>query len=166
MRMTKPPTPKQEERVPDTGHRTQLRLLVALLTLASLWVARSFLLELAWAVTLAVALWPLYRRALARRAKPGPSILVPLGFTIATGLVVMMPIALVAVEAARDSDAAVQWLNHAQSAGIAAPAWLDRVPMVGSRLALWWQANLATPAGASAFIGGLDTSETAGWVRV
>jgi predicted PurR-regulated permease PerM len=166
MRMTKPPTRGQEERAPDAAHRTQMRLLVALLTLASLWVARSFLLELAWAATLAIALWPLYRRALDRLRPKGPPILIPLGFTLATGLVVMMPIALVAVEAARDSQAAVQWLNHAQSAGIAAPAWLDQMPMVGSRLAEWWQANLATPAGASAFIGGLDTSETAGWVRV
>src|SRR5689334_25441993 len=103
MRMTKPPTAVREDPPPEGDvYRTQLRLLVALLTLASLWVARSFLLELAWAVTLAVALWPLYGRALARRRRKGPPILAPLGFTLATGLVVMMPIALVAVEAARD----------------------------------------------------------------
>jgi predicted PurR-regulated permease PerM len=166
MRMTKAPTRAQEERAPDSAHRTQLRLLVAVLTLACLWVARSFLLELAWAATLAVALWPLYRRALARRAKAGRPILVPLGFTLATGLVVMMPIALVAVEAARDSTAAIQWLNHAQSAGIVAPSWLGQVPLAGPRLAIWWQTNLATPAGASAFIGGLDTNSAADWVRV
>ena len=33
----------------------------------------------------------------------------------------MMPITLIALEAARDSEAALQWLNHAQGAGIPAP---------------------------------------------
>jgi predicted PurR-regulated permease PerM len=168
MRMTKPPNPRRDAPPAEKpgSHRTQLRLLVAMLTLAGLWVARSFLLELAWAATLAVALWPLYCRALAHRSTPGRPILIPLGFTLATGLVVMMPIALVAVEAARDSQAAVQWLNHAQSAGIPAPALLGQVPMVGARLSEWWQANLATPEGASAFIGGFDTSDAAAWARV
>src|SRR6185369_5755128 len=89
----------------------------------------------------------------------------PLGFTLATGLVVMMPIALVAVEAARDSQAAAQWLDHAQSAGIPAPLWLGQVPMAGPRLLEWWQVNLATPAGASAFIGELGTNSAADWAR-
>jgi predicted PurR-regulated permease PerM len=166
MWMTKPPTASRDaspdERDP---HRNQLRLLVALITLASLWVARSFLLELAWAVTLAVALWPLYSRALARRRRKGAPILLPLGFTVATGLVVMMPITLIALEAARDSQAALQWLNEAQSSGIAVPSWLAQLPLAGPRLATWWQANLATPEGASTFIGGLGTSQTAGWAR-
>src|SRR4051812_49922140 len=102
MRMTKPPSARPDASPDETDpHRNQLRLLVALITLASLWVARSFLLELAWAVTLAVALWPLYSRALARRRSKSPPILLPLGFTLATGLVVMMPITLIAFEAAR-----------------------------------------------------------------
>ncbi|MBV9882329.1 MAG: AI-2E family transporter [Sphingomonadaceae bacterium] len=163
--MTERPPAEAEAAAADKARAVQMRLLVAAITLASLFVARSFLLELAWAVTLAIALWPLYRQALARRKHGGPPVLIPLGFTLATGLVVMMPIALVAIEAARDSEAAVQWLNHAQSSGIPAPAWIAQVPMVGPRLAAWWQENLATPAGASAFIGGLDTNSAAGWAR-
>lgn len=164
--MTKPATPRHEAKTDgEDAHRNQLRLLVALITLASLWVARSFLLELAWAATLAVALWPLYRRALARRRRGGAPILLPLGFTLATGLVVMMPIAMIAVEVARDGQVAAEWLNQAQRAGIAAPSWLGHVPIAGPRLADWWQANLATPAGASAFIGGLGSGENAGWAR-
>jgi len=125
--MTKPATAPSEAAADEPGaHRNQLRLLVGLITLASLWVARSFLLELAWAVTLAVALWPLYSRALAHRRRAGRPILLPLGFTLATGLVVMMPITLIALEAARDSQAALQWLGQAQSTGIAAPSWLGQ----------------------------------------
>jgi predicted PurR-regulated permease PerM len=165
MWMTKPPTVRQEGQAPDTAHRNQMRLLVGLLTLASLWVARSFLLELAWAATLAVALWPLYRRALDRREKSGPPILIPLGFTLATGLVVMLPIALVAVEAVSDSEAALQWLAQAQRAGIAPPPWLGQVPMVGSSAAAWWQSHLANPSGGASLLGGFDTQFAAGWTR-
>jgi predicted PurR-regulated permease PerM len=155
----------EAEAAADKARANQMRLLVAAITLASLLVARSFLLELAWAATLAIALWPLYRRVLASRKRGGPPVLIPLGFTLATGLVVMMPIVLVAVEAARDSEAAAQWLNQAQTSGIPAPAWLAQLPLAGPRLAAWWQANLATPAGASAFLGGLDTNSAAGWAR-
>lgn len=163
--MAEPRTPKAESRPPGkaASHLNPMRLLVALLTLACLWIARSFLLELAWAATLAVALWPLYRRATGSRA--GKQILIPLGFTLATGLVVMVPLALVAVEAARDSDAALQWLGHAQSAGIPVPAWLGPFPIVGPALASWWQTHLADPSGASALLGAFDTRSAAGWTR-
>jgi len=136
-----------------------------LLCLAGLWVARSFLLELAWAATLAVALWPLYSRATAHRDDDRLPVLIPLGFTLATGLVVMVPIALVAVEAANDSDAALQWVSHAQQSGIPAPSWLGQVPIAGSSLALWWQNHLANPAGASALLSTFDTRSAAGWTR-
>src|SRR6185503_15425447 len=68
-RMTKPAAaqPEAEMRDHSSAHRIQMRVLVAVLTLAGLWVARSFLIEVAWAVTLAIALWPLYRRATAGR---------------------------------------------------------------------------------------------------
>jgi predicted PurR-regulated permease PerM len=163
--MTDPPTVRPEGGVPDKAHAGPMRLLVALLTLAALWVARSFLLELAWAATLAIALWPLYRRALARRTETRLPILIPLGFTLATGLVVMMPIALVAVEAANDSEAALQWLGQAQSAGIAVPPWLGQLPLAGPALAAWWQAHLASPSGASALLGAFDTRSAAAWSR-
>jgi predicted PurR-regulated permease PerM len=165
LRMTEPPARQPKSGAPDKTHVNQMRLLVALLTLVALWVARSFLLELAWAATLAIALWPLYRRAVKRRGKAKPPILIPLGFTLATGLVVMMPIALVAVEAANDSEAALQWLSQAQSAGIAAPPWLGQVPLAGPALAEWWQTHLASPSGASALLGAFDTRSAAGWSR-
>lgn len=163
--MTAPPAhpPKGQPPAKAGPYLTQMRLLVALLTLVSLWIARSFLLELAWAVTLAVALWPLYRRATKGRGKK--LILIPLGFTLATGLVVMMPIALVAVEAVRDSDAALQWLSQAQSAGIPTPSWLDQLPIAGPSLASWWQSHLADPSGASALLGGFDPRSAADWTR-
>ena len=90
--------------------------------------------------------------------------LIPLGFTLATGLVVMLPIALVAVEAANDSDAALQWLSQAQQTRHPTPTWLGQVP-IARLLASWWQLHLANPAGASAMLGAFDTRSAAGWTR-
>jgi predicted PurR-regulated permease PerM len=163
--MTEKPPPELAGQSPDEAqtHITQMRLLVALLTLVGLWIARSFLLELAWAVTLAVALWPLYSRAIGRRPRMGPRILIPLGFTLGTGLVLMLPLAIVAVEAARDSQAVVQWLAQAQKTGVPVPAWVYHVPMLGSRVAGWWQTHLATPKGGSQLLGSLDAGSVASW---
>lgn len=165
--MTKPAAvqPEAEARDHSSAHRIQMRVLVAVLTLAGLWIARSFLIELAWAATLAIALWPLYRRATAGRTAERPPILIPLGFTLATGLVLMIPLAMVAVEVAQDSQAVLQWLGEAQRSGIAAPSWLPGLPLIGAPLAQWWQTNLATPGGASTLLGMLGTGSLADWTR-
>ncbi|MDB5691489.1 MAG: family transporter [Alphaproteobacteria bacterium] len=166
--MTEQPPRELAGQPPDEAqaHITQMRLLVALLTLVGLWIARSFLLELAWAVTLAVALWPLYSRAIGsrrRKRRKGPRILIPLGFTLGTGLVLMLPLAIVAVEAARDSQAAVEWLTLAQKNGVPTPGWVFHLPMLGSRIGAWWQAHLANPKGGSQLLGSLNASSVASW---
>ena len=163
--MTEPTPPELAGQPPEEAqaHLNQLRVLVALMTLIGLWIARDFLLELAWAVTLAVALWPLYCRATHGRGKRGPRILIPLGFTLATGIVLMLPLAIVAIEAARDSQAAVQWVTEAQKTGVPTPSWLAHVPMLGPRVGSWWQAHLATPHGASRMLGSLDAGRVATW---
>jgi predicted PurR-regulated permease PerM len=140
-----------------------MRLLVLLLTLVGLWIARSFVLQLAWAVTMAVALWPLYRRLAPPRAGGRRPILAPLGLTLATGLVLMLPLAMVAVEAARDSQVALQWVTVAQKQGVPPPAWLPGLPLLGARATAWWQANLADPRGAAALLGEVDAGALARW---
>src|SRR4051812_28399416 len=165
--MTEPTPPELAGQPPEEAqtHLNQLRVLVGLLTLVGLWIARSFLLELAWAVTLAVALWPLF--SMARRGRPpiARRVLIPLGFTLATGLVLMLPLAIVAIEAAQDSTAALQWVADAQKNGVPTPGWLAHVPMIGSRAAGWWQAHLANPRGAGAMLGSVDASSVASWTK-
>jgi predicted PurR-regulated permease PerM len=149
----------------DTGtHLPQLRLLALLLSLIALWMARSFLLQIAWAVTVAVALWPLYCRFAPPRGDRGKRrVLAPLGFTLATGVVLMLPLAIVAIEAARDSQAALGWMAGAQKQGVPAPAWLGHVPILGARALAWWQGNLADPRGASQLLGQVDAGSVARW---
>jgi predicted PurR-regulated permease PerM len=162
--MAAPPRDDGSERKPAAAARLfQIRLLVILLTLLGLWIARSFLLPIAWAVTIAVALWPLYRRACGGRLGGKPLLLAPLGFTLATALVLMLPLALVAVEAARDSQAAIDWLTDAQQGGVPPPSWLGGLPFFGGRAVAWWQVNLADPHGAAAMLGRVDAAALARW---
>jgi predicted PurR-regulated permease PerM len=145
-------------------HRKQMAALVALITLGGLWLARGFLLELAWAVTLAVALWPLYRRATGGRKARGVRTLIPLSFVLGVALVLMIPIALVGIEAARDSEQVTQWVAQAQKGGIPPPDWLQQLPL-GSRVVSWWQAHLATPGGASQMLATINTGSVAHWTQ-
>jgi predicted PurR-regulated permease PerM len=156
----------RREQPPQDGeaHRKQMLVLVALITLAGLWLARGFLLELAWAVTLAIALWPLYRRATGGRKARGMRALITLSFTLGVALVLMVAIALVGVEAARGSQQATQWVAKAQKSGIPPPHWLQELPL-SSRLVGWWQAHLATPGGASQMLGAINTRSVAHWTE-
>jgi predicted PurR-regulated permease PerM len=143
------------------AHLTQMRLLIVVLTLVGLWMARSFLLQLAWAATIAVSLWPLYCRVARPGRKEGLRIAAPLGFTLMTGLVLMVPLIVVAMEAARDSQAALDWLAVAQKQGVPVPHWLPGLPMVGARAAAWWRGNLTDPRGAGQLLGQIDAGALA-----
>ena len=118
------------------------------LALLGLWIVRSFLPALIWAAIIAIAVGPLYARAEARW--PGHRrVLLPIAFTLAAALLVLVPIALGVLQAAHDARNAAQWISAARVNGVPVPAWVADVPFGGADLTRWWQANLATPEGAS-----------------
>lgn len=137
-------------------------LTVAIVGLA-IWVSLEFLTPIAWAAVLSIAEWPLFDRALARfPARPG---LLALGFTLATALLVVLPLSLAAVSLAQESDAALAWLTHAQQFGIPTPAWLPGLPLAGGRLAAYWQQHVGTPQAAHALLGTVSAASVIGWTR-
>ncbi|MES2289808.1 MAG: AI-2E family transporter [Pseudomonadota bacterium] len=145
------------------GARTrQLWLTVAVLMLA-LWIALPFLTPVAWAAILAIAEWPLYRRAIARF--PAYPSLVAFAFMLATALLVIIPLSIAAVALASESQNALGWLKHAQQFGIAAPSWLAGIPLLGERASSWWQAHIATSQGANAMLGTISAGAVLGWTQ-
>lgn len=127
------------------------------------WVAFPFLTPIAWAFILAVAEWPLVRRVLARwPARPGA---VAVGFALATGLLVILPLSFAAVSLAQESQAAFAWLQHAQHYGVPAPSWLGGLPLVGAPVSRWWQAHLANASGTSAIVTMLSSGSALAWMR-
>lgn len=143
-------------------YRRQVLLTLAVVALA-LWVSLSFLTPIAWAAVLAIAQWPLFRRAL-HRFPDRPAALAIL-FALATALLIILPLSIAAVSLAQESDAAIAWLNHAQQHGIPAPAWLPAVPLVGGRIAAYWQGHVGNAQAAHALLGTVSAGSVLGWTR-
>src|SRR5690242_8199043 len=82
---------------PERRRRSRL-VVAAALALLVLWVARDYLAALAWAVLIAVVIWPLQRRLAAAMPERRT-----LAATLSTILAVLVPVALVAVEVGREA---------------------------------------------------------------
>lgn len=115
------------------------------------------------AAVIAIAEWPLYRRALGRF--PNRTGLLALAFTVVTALFVIGPLSLAAVTLAQESQSAIQWVQHVQRTGIAMPAWLPSLPLVGRRAAVYWQEHVGSPQAANALLGSFSAGSILRWTR-
>lgn len=151
--------PRDEARA--VRHR-QLWLTAAILLLAG-WLALGFLAPIAWGAVLAIAEWPLFERA--SRRLPGRPGLVATGLTLATALLVILPLSFAAVTLAQESQGAIDWVQQVQRQGLHEPDWLHGLPLVGSRADAWWREHLGTPQGANALLGGLSAGSIFAWTK-
>lgn len=113
--------------------------------LAALFVTQRFVLPLLWAAILCIATWPLYRRAL--RMLGNREILAAALTTVLAALVFVTPLALGLTQAAHQAPALAEMVAGANTEGLAAPAWLHRIPLAGDAVYDWWQATLGQPHG-------------------
>jgi predicted PurR-regulated permease PerM len=140
---------------PDGASRPQQAAkaaLALLLTGLGVWTLHRYLPALIWAAILAIAVWPLYRRAV-RRWPPGKqNIMLPSLFTAAIALVFIVPLVLVAVQAGKEVHGVIESITRARTEGIPPPEWLGHLPVGGQEAMNWWQENLATPDSANALL--------------
>ncbi len=140
-------------------------VLTILLVLLALFVARNFLAALAWAAVIAITAWPVYTRFAGVISRNRAPVLAPLLFTLLTGVLLFLPIALAAQQAAEEGDRLLKWITRLRESGIAVPQWLAQLPIAGGFAARWWQANLADPAGARALLGIFNQESLAAWIQ-
>ncbi|MET0269293.1 MAG: AI-2E family transporter [Sphingomonas sp.] len=141
----------------DGEPRNAGKAIVAILLVAcALWIASDFLPALAWALVVAIAVDPLHRRLAARMGSRGGAGLAAL-VTAAVALLVIVPIAIGVVQAAREAQDVARWIAQARAHGLAQPGWIADLPAGRAAAARWWQANLATPDGAAHQFDRLDT---------
>jgi predicted PurR-regulated permease PerM len=86
---------------------------------------------LAWAIVIAVAVWPIYSRFAALIFSGRSSSLASLLFTLLTGLVLLVPIVFAVHQIAHGSDSFARSINQLRESGIAVPVWLVRLPIAG-----------------------------------
>jgi predicted PurR-regulated permease PerM len=128
-------------------------VLAAALILLGLWILHRYLVALAWAAVLAIALWPLYQRLVRAIGGAGQRVLGPLVFTLLIGLVFIVPFVYAAVEVARETHVLVQYLVDARHTGIPVPQWIPQLPGVGYPIEEWWRNNLSDPKAAEELLG-------------
>ena len=109
------------------------------------FIMQRFFLPLVWAGILCVATWPLHCWLLARtggRALPGAILM-----TALMACVFLLPALLGLREAVEQAPLIATFIADANNVGIAAPALLERIPLVGAYVQHWWLETLAQPHG-------------------
>ncbi len=113
-----------------------------MLTALGLWTLHRYLPALIWAAILAIAVWPMYQRAL-RRWPPGKhNILLPSAFTLALALVFVIPMVLAFVQAGREVHGVYATIAKARAEGIPPPEWRGHLPFGSQQATVWWDENL------------------------
>jgi predicted PurR-regulated permease PerM len=148
---------------PDKSVRSRQVWLTAGFLVLALWIAMPFLTPIAWAAVLAIAEWPLYIYILRRFPEHGRW--AATACTLATALLVVFPLSLVATSLVAESSGAIAWVQQVQQHGLPQPSWLSGIPVIGERLAEWWQTHAATPEAARNLLGSAPAGSLLGWAR-
>jgi predicted PurR-regulated permease PerM len=117
-------------------------LFIVLLLATSIWILRPFLSALIWATLLVVSTWPLMLAV--QRRLGGKRSLAVMVMTGAMLLIVILPIAAAVFTITGRSDEIGDKVKAVAQAGVPAPpAWVEKIPVVGTRVAGKWQAVAA-----------------------
>src|SRR5215471_4707616 len=113
-------------------------LLIAILIGGSFYILRPFLLSIIWATMIVVATWPMMLKvqaALKRRA---------LAVTVMSGamlLIFVAPVLITVQTLVENTDTITRWLHSLSTSAIPPPPeWLQKIPLVGAKLAERWAA--------------------------
>lgn len=132
------PSPGAPADAPRLDPRFWPTLAVAALVTACVAVAWPFLSTAAWAVILAVTAWPAFARL--DRALGGRPRLAGFLFAVAGVVVLIVPLVLAGMSAARRAPAAVQAVDYVVQNGVPKPPEaVARLPLVGPRLHDAWE---------------------------
>jgi predicted PurR-regulated permease PerM len=139
----RPPAPNSAnaqklQRIASTG-------LFTLLVLIALWVVREFLPAVAWAVVLAIVLWPAYQAIERHHWFRRRTTVIATVLTAAIGVLVVLPITVTAIQAGGEAHDLYVWFRAAQENGVPVPDFVARLPVGVRQVTDWWQANLAQP---------------------
>jgi predicted PurR-regulated permease PerM len=133
------------------------RLILALaLFLLGVWVIHSFLPALLWAAILAIAFSPLYERAVRRWPQLRRGAILPAIFTLAIGLLVVIPVGLGLFRAVAEVKDLTNWFYTVRETGIPVPQWLYSLPLERDSAVRWWQQHFATPEATQAELARFD----------
>jgi predicted PurR-regulated permease PerM len=131
-----------KESRPDIVRITLSVIVIGILITASFWILKPFLTALIWAAMIVVTTWPFMERAQEILwGRRGLSVTL---MTLMLLMVLIIPFSLAVITVIDRSDEIVNWTKSLSSYSISPPPpWVERVPLVGAKLAASWQ-SLAT----------------------
>jgi len=119
-----------------------LLLCVALFGLG-LYILANFLHALAWALVLAIALWPSYERVAHRTSSRLALWALPLVFALLVGVVLLLPIGTLVIDAVREFQEIADYSRTFGDQGLPPPDFVSRLPYVGRWGAEQWREHLS-----------------------
>ena len=125
--------------------RTTFQLLaLGALIASSFWIVRPFLMATVWAGMIAVATWPLLLRVQAWLGGRRSAAVAALILVLLSMLVVPFYVGVTTI--VDNAGRLVEWSKSLASFAVPEPpTWVESVPVVGPRLAGYWQAVAAHP---------------------
>jgi predicted PurR-regulated permease PerM len=137
----------QTNRPPDLTRTAFQLLALGVLIASSFWIVRPFLVAMTWATTIVVATWPLLLHAQAWLG--GRRSLAVALMTIALLLILVVPLYLGIETIVENANRIADWSKSLATLSIPQPpAWVGALPVVGSKLAAFWQQLAAGGPGA------------------
>jgi predicted PurR-regulated permease PerM len=126
----------------DITHTTLSVLFLGLLIGTTFWVLSPFLMAILWAAIVTVATWPFLMTLEALcGGRRGPAVAIA---TTVLLVVVFVPVTLALVTIVRSATGITEEIRTLESIALPAPpAWIERVPIGGERMADRWRAFAA-----------------------
>ncbi|RFU49514.1 AI-2E family transporter [Paraburkholderia sp. DHOC27] len=137
-------TPDPDQSMRRKTQQVATFALYAALVLLALWIIRDFLPAVAWAVVIAIALWPVLRKIESRRWLKGRTTIIAVFLTLAIAVLIVLPVALGIGQASHEAHDMLGWFKSIQENGIPMPDIVQRLPF-GAQITEWWHANLDQP---------------------
>jgi predicted PurR-regulated permease PerM len=144
--------------------RARIVLTIALVGLA-VWIAGDFLPAIGWAAILAIGLWPLYARSLPLLGGGRSPTVAPLLFTLLTGVIIFVPVAIAAQQIAEQGNTLLTWMGHARESGVPVPGWIGQLPIAAEGAQQLWTQHLADPKGAAGLFQSFNADRAMEWTR-
>jgi len=117
-------------------------LLIFVLIGTSFWILSPFLLSLVWAMMIVVATWPLMLLVQARLRRRALAVTV---MSAAMVLIFFVPLVLAIQAVVGNIDTITNWIQSLATAHVPPPpAWLDRIPIAGAKIAERWASIAAS----------------------
>jgi predicted PurR-regulated permease PerM len=122
----------------DVTHTTLAVFFIGILTAASFWVLRPFLISIIWGFLIVVATWPILLKLQARlMGRRGLAVAV---MTAALMLIVFIPLTLAVLTILNNADDITARMRSLAELTVSSPPeWVGRIPLAGGKLAARWQ---------------------------